>query len=147
MRRSFQVRVPPDVAFAFISDPGRAFETLPGYRVEWSGPIQPGATFIMVPPNPGDAAEGIVDEFEPPRHLSYRLWVRTHAERQGSVTMDFSPTADGTEVAAEINTQMGRLLELGAWALRPWLALQARRGTRVLVGILESEYRAAVRAR
>lgn len=50
-------------------------------------------------------------------------------------------------VIAEIDTQMGRLLELGAWALRPWLAFQAGRGTQVLIGTLESEYRAGELAR
>lgn len=144
IRRVFTVRVPPKAAFAFFSDPGRAFDRLAStYHVTWKGPIEPGATFELVAPNPADHCAGVVEDYEPPRHLRYRLWVKDHPERGGVVMMDFEDTGEATEVAAVVETRMSPLLELAANFLRPWLAVQANRGTRKLVRSVESDYRAA----
>ena len=141
MRRQFDVPVRPEEAFEFFSDPNRAFErSASAYRVTWSGPIATGARFWLDAPDPKDNCDGIVDAFEPPGQLAFRLWVRDHPDRGGTATYRFEPTEAGTRVDGVAETHMSRTLELAAALLRPLLALQARRGTRKLVGAIEAAY-------
>ena len=145
--RRFAVRVPAEIAFAYFSDPGRAFDRLaPQYHVTltWSGPIERGATFELRAPNPHDNCTGVVEEFQRPRHLSYRLWVTDDPERGGVVTMDFEGKTDTTEVEATIETRMSPGYEVAASLLRPLLVLLARRGIKKQVRILEEDYRGTV---
>jgi uncharacterized protein YndB with AHSA1/START domain len=144
IRRVFDVHVPPEAAFAYFSDPNRAFERFaPDFVVRWAGPIQPGTMFQIDAPNPADSCDGVVDTYDPPRHLAYRIWVRKAPDRGGVVKIEVEPTRLGASVAAVMETKMSRTMELAAKVMRPWLAFQARRGTRKLVRALEVEYGAA----
>lgn len=141
IRRQFDVPVRPEEAFEFFSDPNRAFERLASaYRVTWSGPIATGARFRLDAPDPNDSCDGILDASEPPVQLAFRLWVRDHPDRGGTATYRFEPTEAGTRVDGVAETHMSRTLEIAAALLRPFLALQARRGTRKLVGAIEAAH-------
>jgi uncharacterized protein YndB with AHSA1/START domain len=143
MQQAFEVRVPPAIAFEFFSDPNHAFQRLaPQHRVTWDGPIRPGARFRLDSPNPADRCDGEVHIYEPPHRVSYRVWLRDRPDREGTAIIRFEPTADGTLVSGVMTASMSRLLELAARLLKPALAIQARRGTRRLIRMLESEYQA-----
>lgn len=142
MRQSVEVRVPREVAFAFFSDPSRAFATAPELRFTWDGPIQAGTGFHFDSRDAMDSCDGVVESYDAPGHIALRMWSRDHPERAGSVAVDFASTEAGTRVEALVATEMNHSLQLAAAILRPWLAWQSRRGMKRLVGILEAEHRA-----
>jgi uncharacterized protein YndB with AHSA1/START domain len=142
VRQEFDVRVPADAAFAFFADPNHAFERLaPQLRARWDGSLGPGTTFRLEAPNPRDNCDGVVDDLDPPRRLSYRLWRRSDPDSAGTVTMEFEPTADGTHVVGVITTRMnGAALGVASRLLQPLLAIQARRGKAALIREVERYY-------
>jgi uncharacterized protein YndB with AHSA1/START domain len=140
IRHEFEVRVPPDGAFGFFSDPNRAFERLgTNLHVRWLEPIGPGARYEVDAGTHGDSYEGVVDRYEPPRRLRIRMWTRAQPDRGGTTEMEFEPTPTGTLVRATLSTEMGRFLELGAFVIRPLLSRQSRRGMERMASILEAD--------
>ena len=143
MRHEFEVRVPADAAFAFFSDPNRAFERSgSNLHVRWLEPIGPGARYQVDAPNPADDCDGVVDAYEPSRRLSIRMWSRRHPDRGGTTTLEFEPTPTDTLVKGILSTESSRSLELGALLLKPLLAGLSRRGMRRMAAVLEADYEA-----
>jgi uncharacterized protein YndB with AHSA1/START domain len=140
MQQQFEARVDPAAAFAFFANPERAFELFgPQFSVTWDGPIAAGTAFHVDTPNPTDRTDGVVEVFDPPHALAYRMWVKDHPDRGGEVTMTFEPTATGTRVRSATETRMTGALQVGAHLIRPWLAMRARQGTKRLIAALEAE--------
>jgi uncharacterized protein YndB with AHSA1/START domain len=141
MRRAFEVRIPPQAAFSFFSDPNLAFERMASqFRVVWLDPIAGGSRFRLEAPNPRDICEGLVESYEPPNRLVFRIWPRDHPDRAGVAAYQFVPTPGGTRVVGSGVTQMGPILQLAAAVLKPLLAVVARRGERRLIQAAESAY-------
>lgn len=145
VHQQFELRVPIEAAFEYLSDPNRAMELLdPRFRVEWQGPMAVGTAFHLVAPNPKDHFDGAVDEFDPPRRVAYRMWVTSEPARRATVQMDFMPTASGTRIVGTATmTGRGAAERAAQWVIRPFLAIVQRRGARKLVRAIESDYAAA----
>jgi carbon monoxide dehydrogenase subunit G len=145
MRHEFEVRLPVEAAFGYLSDPNRAMELLdPRFRVEWEGSMAVGATFHLVAPNPKDHFDGVVEEFDQPRRVAYRLWSSIEPARGGTVQMDFAPTASGTRVVGITTTTLkGTAENVAQRLMRPALVILFRRGTKKLIRAIESAYQAS----
>jgi uncharacterized protein YndB with AHSA1/START domain len=145
MRHEFELRLPVETAFDYLSDPNRAMGLLdPRFRVEWEGPMEVGATFHLVAPNPKDHFDGVVEEFDRPRRVAYRMWVTSEPARGGTVEMDFLSTGSGTRVVGLANTTLkGAAENVAQRLLRPFLAIEFRRGTKRLIRAIESDHQAS----
>jgi hypothetical protein len=143
MRGAFEVRAPRDAVFSFFADLNRPWTYLaPTFQVVVDGPVRQGATFRLSAPNARDDMDGVVEIHDPPSRLVLRVWPRLHPDRIGMAGYEFEATDIGTRVSGYAETRMSPLLQLAALVVRPFIWLEARRGMKRLVPIIEAEYRA-----
>lgn len=143
MTLRYLVDAPINAVFRYLANPSlTATDVAPTYRVEPSGTMKLGDVLTLSGPGLKVPWRIEVVELMEPNKITLRVLGSDHPDRVGIAAYALEPAGTKTQVAAEMQTQLARRLEIGARLLQPLLMLQARHGNRKIATAIERRYRA-----